>query len=76
MDTQLLIALGRGSSMLLDNLGIPVNVTAAHQQYAERIGKYPGLLTPDESAQAILEFIQADPALTAALQRYLQYPSA
>ncbi len=67
----LLAALRRGSTRLFDTLGIPIDVTAAHARYAARIGKHPLALTSDESVQAILEYIQADPALLAALHEYL-----
>lgn len=45
-------ALGRGSSMMLDNLGIVVKQEQAHQQYAEQLGKSVDQLTEVEKAEA------------------------
>lgn len=67
----LLTALRRGSALLFDTLGIPIDVTAAHARYADRIGRHPLALTSDESVQALLEYIQSDPALLAALHEHL-----
>lgn len=71
LPNDLVQALGRGSSLMLDNLGLPINVTTVHTAYAERIGKHPTALTADESAQAILEYIATDSALTATLNTLL-----
>ena len=69
---ELLLALRRGSTLLFDNLGIPIDVTSIHQHYAARIGKHSLALTSDESTQAVLDYIQVDPALMTALLDYLK----
>lgn len=45
-------AIGRGSSLMLDNLGIILNQTQAQEQYAAKIGKTKDELTEAEKAEA------------------------
>jgi hypothetical protein len=46
------LALGRQSKMILDNLGIIVNVEQAYEDYAESLGKTASALTDAEKQQA------------------------
>lgn len=48
----LITALGRGSPMILDNLGITVKVSDANETYAKSIGKSADSLTDAEKKQA------------------------
>lgn len=50
----LTIGIGRQSRLILDNLGIMVNVERAHQRYAESLGKDVDALTDAEKQQAFL----------------------
>jgi len=45
--------LGRGSAMILDNLGIILDSDAAYEDYAKSIGKSTDALTKDEQKRAI-----------------------
>ncbi len=47
-------ALGRQSPMILDNLGITLKVSEAHERYAARIGKTASELTDAEKKQAFM----------------------
>lgn len=51
----LIEGLGRGSTEVLDNLGIVVKADDAYRQYAEKIGKTAGELTNAEKKTAIYE---------------------
>ena len=57
----LITALGRSSPMILDNLGITVNVSKANEVYAKTLGKSADALTDAEKKQAFM-----NAALTAA----------
>jgi hypothetical protein len=46
--------IGRGSPLILDNLGIIVNVTEANEKYAKSINKTAAQLTEAEKQQALL----------------------
>lgn len=50
----LTIGIGRQSRLILDNLGIMVNVEKAHQKYADSLGKDVDALTDAEKQQAFL----------------------
>ncbi len=50
----LVTGLGRGSPMILDNLGITLKVGEAYEQYAKSIGKATNELTAAEQKQAII----------------------
>lgn len=47
-------ALGRGSVMILDNLGISLKLQDAYDQYAARLGKASSALTDAEKKQAFM----------------------
>lgn len=49
--------LGRGSAMILDNLGITVKVGEANEQYAASIGKTVDELTAQEQKQALMNAV-------------------
>ena len=51
--------LGRGSAMILDNLGIVVNQTEAQKAYAESIGKTIEQLSDREKKQALINAVVA-----------------
>lgn len=51
--------LGRGSAMILDNLGIVVNQTEAQKAYAESIGKTVEQLSEREKKQALINAVVA-----------------
>jgi hypothetical protein len=48
------LAVGRGSKMILDNLGIIVKVEDANEKYAQQLGKTSASLTEAEKKQAFL----------------------
>jgi len=48
------LAVGRQSKMILDNLGILVNVESANEKYAQKLGKLADSLTEAEKKQAFL----------------------
>lgn len=52
--------LGRGSALILDNLGIIVNATEANEEYAKSIGKTAKELTDAEKKQALINKVVAD----------------
>ena len=49
--------IGRGSRMILDNLGIIVSLETANKEYAESLGKTVEALTEDEKKQALLNAV-------------------
>lgn len=49
--------IGRGSPLILDNLGIVVNATETNKKYAESIGKTADELTEAEKTQALLNSV-------------------
>lgn len=49
--------IGRGSPLILDNLGIIVNATETNKKYAESIGKTADELTEAEKTQALLNSV-------------------
>lgn len=53
----LVTGLGRGSALILDNLGITVNVTEANNAYAQSIGKTASALTEAEQKQALINAV-------------------
>ncbi|MDO4713841.1 MAG: hypothetical protein Q4B28_04265 [bacterium] len=52
--------LGRGSAMILDNLGITVNAAEANEEYAKAIGKTVNQLTDAEKKQALINKVVSD----------------
>lgn len=52
--------LGRGSVMILDNLGITINAQEAQEAYAQSIGKTVSQLTESEKKQALINKVVAD----------------
>lgn len=52
--------LGRGSAMILDNLGIVVDSTEANEEYAKSIGKTAAQLTDAEKKQALINKVVSD----------------
>lgn len=53
----LVTGLGRGSPLILDNLGITVSVTEANQAYAASLGKSADALTEAEQKQALINAV-------------------
>jgi len=49
--------IGRGSRMILDNLGIIVSLETANEDYAQSLGKTASALTEDEKKQALLNAV-------------------
>jgi len=49
--------IGRGSRMILDNLGIIVSLETANEDYAQSLGKTSSALTEDEKKQALLNAV-------------------
>lgn len=49
--------IGRGSPLILDNLGINIKLAAAQEQYAASLGKTAAELTEAESSQALLNAV-------------------
>jgi len=49
--------IGRGSRMILDNLGIIVSLETANEEYANSLGKTAEALTEDEKKQALLNAV-------------------
>lgn len=62
----LVTGLGRGSRLILDNLGILVNADAANQAYAASIGKTVSALTDEERKQALINQVLKDGQATIA----------
>ncbi len=54
MLNSIVTALGRGSKLMLDNLGILIDVGAANNRYAESLGKTSSQLTDVERKQAFI----------------------
>ena len=52
--------LGRGSALILDNLGIVVNATEVNEKYAASLGKSAEALTETEKKQALINAVLAD----------------
>lgn len=52
--------LGRGSAMILDNLGIVVNQKEAQEEYAASLGKTVEQLSEAEKKQALINKVVAD----------------
>lgn len=52
--------LGRGSAMILDNLGIVVDLQRAYEQYAATLGKTARELTEAEKKQALINQVLQD----------------
>lgn len=55
----LVTGLGRGSALILDNLGIMVSIEEVNQQYAESVGKTVAALTEQEQKQALINAVIA-----------------
>jgi len=55
----LVTGLGRGSALILDNLGITVSVTEANKVYAQQLGKNASALTEQEQKQALINAVLA-----------------
>lgn len=53
----LVTGLGRGSPLILDNLGIMVNLTEANEAYARSVGKSVSQLTEAEQKQALINAV-------------------
>src|SRR5690606_17413735 len=51
--------LGRGSALILDNLGILVDAEEANRAYAETLGKTASALTDAEKKQALINAVLA-----------------
>ena len=56
----LVTGLGRGSPLILDNLGIMVNLQAANESYAASVGKTVAQLSDAEKKQALINQVVAD----------------
>jgi len=54
--------IGRGSPLILDNLGIVINATETNKNYAESIGKTAEQLTEAEKTQALLNSVLTEGA--------------
>lgn len=54
MLNSIVVALGRGSKLMLDNLGILIDVESANEKYAESLGKSASRLTDVEKKQAFV----------------------
>lgn len=52
--------LGRGSKLILDNLGIVINTTEANEKYAQSIGKVASQLTDAEKKQALINAVVSE----------------
>lgn len=55
----LVTGLGRGSALILDNLGIIVDAATANQTYADSIGKTVAQLSEEEKKQALINAVVA-----------------
>lgn len=53
----LVTGLGRGSPLILDNLGLTVSVSEANQKYADSLGKTASKLTEAEQKQALINAV-------------------
>lgn len=62
----LVTGLGRGSPLILDNLGITVNLTEANQAYAASLHKSVDALTDTEKKQALINAVLKDGAASIA----------
>ena len=49
--------IGRGSPLILDNLGLVIDLAAANKEYAIRLGKTTEALTEEEKKQALLNAV-------------------
>lgn len=49
--------IGRGSPLILDNLGITIKLNEAHRLYAEQLGKTTEELTDQEKSQSLLNAV-------------------
>ena len=56
----LVTGLGRGSAMILDNLGIVVKASEAQEEYAKSVGKTVAQLTEWEKKQALINKVISD----------------
>ena len=54
--------LGRGSALILDNLGIAVDLDRVNREYAEGLGKTASALTVMEQKQALINAVMAQSA--------------
>ncbi|QDP55045.1 MAG: hypothetical protein Tp1111SUR768151_14 [Prokaryotic dsDNA virus sp.] len=54
MLNSIVVALGRQSKLMLDNLGIMIDITAANEEFAKAIGKTSNQLTDQEKKQAFV----------------------
>lgn len=54
MLNSIVVALGRGSKLMLDNLGILIDVESANEKHAESLGKSASRLTDVEKKQAFV----------------------
>ncbi len=54
MLNSIVVALGRGSKLMLDNLGILIDVGSANEKYAESLGKSANKLSDVEKKQAFV----------------------
>lgn len=57
--------LGRGSALILDNLGIVVNATEINEKYAKSLGKTAEQLTETEKKQALIAAVLSDTSVAA-----------
>jgi hypothetical protein len=55
--SDLVVGLGRGSALILDNLGITVSVTEANKAYAASLGKTVAQLSEAEQKQALINAV-------------------
>lgn len=53
----LVVGLGRGSALILDNLGLTISVAEANKTYAAQLGKTVGALTEAEQKQALINAV-------------------
>jgi hypothetical protein len=49
--------IGRGSPLILDNLGLVIDQVAANEDYASSLGKTADALTEEEKKQALLNAV-------------------
>lgn len=74
----LVTGLGRGSALILDNLGITVSAADANRVYAEQIGKSAAQLTEAEKKQALINAViaQGQASMAGASGQVDQYAGA
>ena len=60
--SDLVVGLGRGSTAILDNLGIMLDADTVNREYAESIGKTVGELTNQEKKQALVNAVLRESA--------------